>query len=108
MDLNTTAQHDATLDRIVRRIVEAVSPRRIVLFGSRAKGTSSTDSDYDVCVIADSALSPRERSTQIQRLFPRSGFSMDVFVLAPGEFDEQKEVVKYARLHGRTGRRGAL
>src|SRR5258706_916971 len=41
----------AILADIVRRIVEAADPEKIVLFGSAARGTMGPDSDYDVLVI---------------------------------------------------------
>lgn len=41
---------DPKLAEIVARIVEAVHPTRIDLFGSRVRGDSRPDSDYDVLV----------------------------------------------------------
>lgn len=87
-----TISDDATLRRIVDRIVEAVRPQRILLFGSRATGTATETSDYDLCVIADADGGAHGRSAQIQRLFPERAFSMDVFVLSPEELDEQKDI----------------
>lgn len=39
------------LQRIVERVVEAVKPLRIVLFGSAARGTMGPDSDIDLLVV---------------------------------------------------------
>lgn len=39
------------LDELVRRIVEAVHPLRIILFGSAARGEMTPDSDVDVLVV---------------------------------------------------------
>jgi len=39
------------LDELVRRTVEAVQPRRIILFGSAARGTMGPQSDLDVLVV---------------------------------------------------------
>jgi predicted nucleotidyltransferase len=36
---------------IVRRVVEAANPEKIILFGSAARGTMGPDSDYDLLVI---------------------------------------------------------
>ena len=39
------------LDALVGRIVEAVHPRRIILFGSAARNEMRPDSDLDVLVV---------------------------------------------------------
>lgn len=39
------------LDEIVRRIVEAVAPEKIILFGSAARGDTGPHSDVDLLVI---------------------------------------------------------
>ncbi len=39
------------LDELVRRIVEAVHPLKIILFGSAARGEMGPDSDVDVMVV---------------------------------------------------------
>ncbi len=94
------------LDRIVRRIVDAVDPERIILFGSRAKGTARPDSDYDLLVLSNSEKPPRERNRDVRALFPRRSFSLDVFVYTPVEFEQRKTLVNhlcfYAHRDGRT------
>ena len=39
------------LQELVKRIVEAVDPLRIILFGSAARGEMTRDSDVDVLVV---------------------------------------------------------
>ena len=36
------------IEEIIRKIVEAFQPRRIVMFGSRARGDTRPDSDLDL------------------------------------------------------------
>ncbi len=83
----------ALLERITRRIVEAVDPERIILFGSRAKGTAGEASDIDLCVIADMEGSPRERRRRLRELLGRSPFPMDVLTYTPEEFRRQKQLL---------------
>jgi len=78
------------LEKIVKRIVEAVHPYRIYLFGSQARGTAREDSDIDLLIIADMEESRRKRSVRVRRLFPKRDFSIDVFVFKPEEFELQK------------------
>jgi len=46
------ATADQALDEVVDRLVEALVPVAIDLFGSRARGTARPDSDFDLMVIA--------------------------------------------------------
>lgn len=48
------------VSEIVRRIRSVSNPRKIVLFGSRARGDYRPDSDIDLLVIEDSDM-PRHR-----------------------------------------------
>ena len=40
------------LAAIQEQIVKLCSPQKILLFGSRAKGTATVKSDIDICVVA--------------------------------------------------------
>ena len=81
------------LNKIVSKIVEAVQPDRIYLFGSRAKGTEQEDSDIDLLILADMEESRRKRSIRIRKLFPEREFSIDVLVFRPEEFERQKRLL---------------
>jgi len=80
------------IEQIVDRIVEAVHPHRIYLFGSHAKGTATKDSDIDLLIIADMEGPRHRRNLSIRELFPMRDFGMDVFVFKPEEFERQKTV----------------
>lgn len=56
----TVSIDEVTLEEIVRRLVEAVDPDRIIMFGSRARGDARPDSDLDLLIVKDSA-EPRHR-----------------------------------------------
>jgi len=45
------AHHTDALDRAIGRIVDAMRPEAIYLFGSHARGDAGADSDYDLLVI---------------------------------------------------------
>jgi len=49
------------VDQIVEKIVEACNPRRVVVFGSRARGEAGPESDLDLFVEMESDKPPRER-----------------------------------------------
>ncbi len=52
------AADDPTLAEITRRLVEIYRPERIYLFGARARGTASADSDYDLLVVVRDDVPP--------------------------------------------------
>ncbi len=83
---------DLIVDRIVRRIAEAVHPEQIFLFGSRAMGTARPDSDVDLVVVYSGHKSKRDLKLEIHSLFEHPDFSMDVFVLSPDEIERQRHV----------------
>lgn len=43
---------EATLNEIIRRLVAALDPQMIWLFGSRGRGDARPDSDFDLLVVA--------------------------------------------------------
>ena len=83
----------ALVDTVVERIAEAVKPDQIILFGSRARGDATEDSDLDLLLVYDGPLTKRQVKMAVRRLFPRPSFSMDLFVLTPAEFSRQQKVV---------------
>ena len=46
-----TKTTDALLDRMVKAIVDEVAPEQVILFGSRARGDTTADSDVDLVVV---------------------------------------------------------
>lgn len=55
---------DPVLAEIVRRLVEALRPERIYLFGSKARGDAGPDSDYDLLVLVEHPTEPLYRLSQ--------------------------------------------
>ncbi len=58
---------EAALAEIIRRIVEAVHPDQIILFGSQARGDAGPDSDVDLLVVAPSDEPPHRRVVCLYR-----------------------------------------
>ena len=78
------------IDEIVRRIVAALHPRRIILFGSRARGEARSYSDIDLFVEIDDdcGMSPLRRAQVVHGLFPRRLWSLDVVVYTSDEIEK--------------------
>ena len=62
--MTTTPERDPILAEIVRRLVEALHPERIYLFGSRARSDAGADSDYDLMVVVPHLTEPAYRLAQ--------------------------------------------
>ena len=54
------------VQRMVERIVEGFHPLRIVLFGSRARGTDTPDSDIDLLVVLQHVADKRRTAIEIR------------------------------------------
>ncbi len=66
-------------------IVERFHPRRVILFGSQARGDAEPDSDLDVFVEMDTTLRPPERIVAIDSLFRLRSWPMDIVIYTPEE-----------------------
>ena len=72
---------------VVEKIVRGIAPQRIILFGSRARGEETENSDLDLLVIQDSARSNREVRRQIEYLLWGRRFGVDLIVRKPAEVE---------------------
>lgn len=77
--------NDASLEHIVDVITEHLDPRRVILFGSYARGDAGPDSDLDLFLELDPPLPARGRSRQVKKLFDPYPCPMDVVVYTPEE-----------------------
>jgi predicted nucleotidyltransferase len=79
------------INDLVRRIVDAVHPLRIILFGSATRGEMGADSDLDVLIVMPEGIHRRRTAQDVhQRLF---GFPVpvDVLVATPGDLEKHKD-----------------
>lgn len=83
---------DRWLAIAVDRLVRALDPERILLFGSFATGTAGRRSDLDLLVVWDTELSPVARIGHILELLSDAPRPIDVVVYTPREFAERSEL----------------
>ena len=72
-------------NELLRVIVEAVHPVRIILFGSAARGDMGPDSDLDVLVVMPNGIHRRETATVVYRSLRRCPYPKDIVVATVGD-----------------------
>jgi predicted nucleotidyltransferase len=73
------------IDELVRRIVEAVHPQRVILFGSAARGEMGPHSDLDVLVIMPDGTHRRRTAQEVYRRMWGFGFAKDIVVVTESD-----------------------
>jgi predicted nucleotidyltransferase len=72
---------------VMESIVSTFDPRRVVVFGSQARGDARPDSDLDLLVVFDDLDDRRERRVQLRRLMSHQRFAKDVLVATPADVE---------------------
>ena len=70
----------AVIDEAVRRIVEAVQPVRVILFGSAARGEAGPDSDIDLLVVVRDGVHRRRTAHTLYRSLIGLGYATELVV----------------------------
>jgi predicted nucleotidyltransferase len=97
------------IEAMVQAIVQEVGPRRIYLFGSRARGSQTADSDVDLLIVEDREFGPnRNRWSELKRIrkvLRPFRIPKDILVYSRDEFekwaDSGNHVVAHAAREGR-------
>jgi predicted nucleotidyltransferase len=69
----------------IQRLVRALAPTRIVLFGSYAKGTEQPGSDVDLLVITEAASNPGTALRRARQLVATNFPPIDVSLCTPAD-----------------------
>lgn len=85
---------EKVLQEIVRRIVEAVAPEKIILFGSAVRGEMGPDSDVDLMVVKAGA-NERELAGELYLKLAGVGVPKDIIVTSPETLDRHKDTIGY-------------
>ena len=67
--------------------------RRVLLYGSRARGTATSESDFDLLVIETDPVSKREEMRRLREAVADFSVPVDVWVMGETEFEETKSVI---------------
>lgn len=73
------------IDHAVQALVAAARPRRIVLFGSHARGDARDDSDLDLLVIEDEVHDRAGEMVRLRRVLRPLRIPVDILVASTDE-----------------------
>ncbi|MGD0221540.1 MAG: nucleotidyltransferase domain-containing protein [Terriglobia bacterium] len=85
-------QHNDLMNDIIRRIVQAAQPDKIILFGSRARGDARPDSDIDILVIKESTEPGFRRDAALYLTLAGLNAPVDVMTYTPEEVNDWSAV----------------
>ena len=82
------------INTAVRQVVASTRPSRIIMFGSRAQGTETADSDLDLLVIERRVSSKVKEMARLRQAIGNIGMAVDIIVCS------EKEVADWGGLPG--------
>jgi predicted nucleotidyltransferase len=83
---------EANIRQAVHRIVQAIEPRRVILFGSYARGEASPDSDLDFIVVLDQTPNKHREMARLRSAVGMVGVGVDVLVFSEAEMTRGAQV----------------
>jgi len=91
------------LQEMTDLIVREVNPRKIILFGSHARGTARADSDLDFLVVEDGPFdaqrSRRAEMTRLGNILFDYFIPIDFLVFTPQEIEKWKDAKNHVIAH---------
>ena len=90
---------DALLERMVRAIVEEVDPEQVILFGSRARGDATAESDFDFIVVEagpfDAERSRHCEEVRLYRALAGCGAFTDILVYCQDDVEYWRDSLNH-------------
>jgi len=77
--------NETQLQRLLAKLLQNLTPEKVVVFGSYADGTATAQSDIDLLVIWDSNLARDQRQEAISRALRPRKTPIDVLAYTPAE-----------------------
>ena len=95
---------DQLLSEMVEAIVRAANPRRIVLFGSRARGDAAPDSDVDLLIVEDGPFGPErtrwDELRKVRHALRGFGIAKDILVFSDEEVEQWRGCINHVISRG--------
>ena len=85
MTIIDSETHTDIVAQMVQRLVDRFGPDQIILFGSRARGTGSADSDVDLLVVMPVRGSIRAKRVEMRVALHEFRVPKDIILATPEE-----------------------
>ncbi len=84
-----------TADELKNRLLaqNGARIRRVILYGSRARGTEKPESDFDLLVVEADPVAKRDEMWRLRQAVGELPHPVDVWVMGEQEFEETKNVI---------------
>ena len=79
------------LNETLKRILAVVKPKKVILFGSAARGEMYRNSDIDLLVVVPSGMHRRKTAQMIYRNLIGVGFAADIIVVTEDDVERLKD-----------------
>lgn len=83
---------DKALEKIKKIIIKTVSPKKIILFGSRARGDANGKSDYDILILKDNLQNERQITRQVNHALLSNHVCEEVDIIASSTDKFEKNI----------------
>lgn len=87
--------NNQTVDLIKSTVRSFLPDAEVLLFGSRARSDEKSDSDYDILLITNVSLTPKEKlplKTKIRKALLIVGVRSDILIQSKIEVDQKKKL----------------
>ncbi len=86
MQRTTSAATSELIVKLTGLLVEAAHPKRVILFGSEARGEASEESDLDLLVVEESVPDRMAEMVRLNRLLRPLRLAVDLLVVSEEKF----------------------
>lgn len=83
---------DKTKAEIKNRLLEKFVLKKIILFGSQARGTADDKSDIDLLIISSDFTDRYKIMREIRRSLLTLDYAFDIIAVTPEEYDRDKNI----------------
>lgn len=80
------------LTHVTQTIIDRFHPKRIMVFGSHARGEAGPDSDLDLFIEMEMPRRPPDRAIEVSQAFGLRAWPMDIVVYTPEEVRRLRHV----------------